>query len=154
MSMVLSPNNFPMVVVGNHWGNHFKPTFKLYSNLYRKRGLSQCHNTIHMHICLAASIQKDRFLMGTSCLYFEECKTNKQKTPLGNRVEAWNIQGLTAIMIGDYPSQSEAKWALTFSQITLIDGGRKWEEAQWKQEAHICGWISWNTFSRSNNKRW
>ena len=67
-----------MVVVGNRWGNHLKPSFRFYFSLYSQRGLSQCHKTIHIHICLAASTQKARFLMGTGCLYFVKCKTDKQ----------------------------------------------------------------------------
>ena len=47
---MLSSNNFPMVVVGNQWGNHFKPIFRLYSSLYSQRGLSFCQRNIHIHI--------------------------------------------------------------------------------------------------------
>ena len=49
---LLSPNNFPMVVVGNHWGNHFKPTFRLHSILYSHRGLSLYRRNMHIHIWL------------------------------------------------------------------------------------------------------
>ena len=31
---MLGPYNFPMVVVGSHEGNHFKPIFRLYSSQY------------------------------------------------------------------------------------------------------------------------
>ena len=36
-------------------------------------------------------------------------------------------------MVGDYPSQPEAIWALTFNQITLRDDRGVWEEAQWNK---------------------
>ena len=35
---MLEPYNFPMVVVGSHRGNHFKPNFRLYSSLTVREG--------------------------------------------------------------------------------------------------------------------
>ena len=37
---MLSPCNFPMVVVGSHRGNHFKQIFRLYSSQYNQIGIS------------------------------------------------------------------------------------------------------------------
>ena len=43
------------------------------------------------------------------------------------------FKGLTTIMIGSYPLQSEEMWRLKFNQITLRDGRGKWEESQWNR---------------------